>query len=94
MPLFEEVRGVKEEVARVRALAEENRERGMMAQEQINGERGINAAIKGLSQDLIEAEARLSAKIDKLYKAAYWLGALIIASCIGFAFSVLTFLAP
>ena len=72
MTVFEDVRALRKEVEAATTTVERH-------EEQINGKRGLSAAI-----DTLTAEVR------GLRKAAYWLAGLIVASSVGFAFSVLT----
>ena len=59
-------------------------------EEQISGERGLSAAINQLGVDLAESSRAEAEAIGQLRKAAYWVGGLIVAGSISFAFSVLT----
>jgi hypothetical protein len=79
--LVDDVKQLREVVHSVQELAEANRAQLERTEEQINGTRGLSVAI-----------TQLAAEVQSLRKAAYWLAALIVASSIGFAFSVLTFL--
>lgn len=47
-------------------------------EEQINGRRGVQSALN-----------ELAVEVRSLRKAAYWVGGIIVASSIGFAFGVL-----
>lgn len=66
-------------VSEVTKAVEDNKSAIERHEEQINGQRGLSAAIDGLAGE-----------VKGLRKAAYWVAGLIIAGSITFAFSALT----
>lgn len=62
--------------------------------EQVGGERGLSAAINALSAEVTQLRKDTTHDVGQLRKAAYWVAGILVASSIGFAFSVLVFIAP
>lgn len=60
-------------------MVEENKSRLDRQEEQLNGERGISAAINALGTE-----------VRGLKRSMYWVAGLIVAGSISFGFSVLT----
>lgn len=79
MTVIDDVRRLQEAVHQVQEQIEINRLRIERTDEQVNGVRGLSAAID-----------ELAAEVKSLRKAAYWVAGLIVAAAISFAFSVLT----
>lgn len=78
MTIVEDIHKVREDVERIADIADSNRSAIARHEEQIAGPRGLQASIEDLS-----------AEIKSLRKAAYWVGGVIVAGSITFAFSVL-----
>lgn len=79
MPLVTQVDELRRDVRNLRAEVEANAKTIAKQEEQLNGERGMSAAI---NQQTIE--------IRSLRKAAYWVGGLIVTGSITMAFSALS----
>lgn len=79
MTLIEDIRKIQDSVAIVMTGLEEAEKTIARHDEQISGQRGLSAAIDSLSTE-----------VKSLRKAAYWVGGVIVAGAIGFAFTVLT----
>jgi hypothetical protein len=77
--VLEDVRKVQAEVAALTERADIQATITARTEEQINGERGLSAAINALTTE-----------VHGLRRAAYWVAGLIIAGSLSFAFSVLT----
>lgn len=78
MTLLDDIAKLQGRCAELDAQVEKLQTRVERQDEQINGERGISAAITAQTKE-----------ISSLRKAAYWVAGLIVAGSIGFAFSVL-----
>jgi hypothetical protein len=78
MTLLEDVRSIRHDLNGVSSAVDVNTASIAKLQEQIGGERGISAALNAQTRE-----------IANLRKAAYWVGGLIIAGSLSFAFSVL-----
>jgi hypothetical protein len=78
MTLLEDVRSIRHDLDGVSSAVDVNAASIAKLQEQIGGERGISAALNAQTRE-----------IANLRKAAYWVGGLIIAGSLSFAFSVL-----
>jgi hypothetical protein len=78
MTLLQDVEALRVEVDRLAEVVNTNKDGLGRHEEQINGERGLSAAIKQLSEE-----------VRGLRRAAYWVAGLIVAGSITFAFSVL-----
>jgi hypothetical protein len=79
MTLIGDLETVRQEQARQAAELEAETRRGARHEEQINGERGLSAAINAQT-----------AEIRGLRKAAYWVAGLIVAGSITMAFSAIS----
>jgi 23S rRNA A1618 N6-methylase RlmF len=78
MTLLEDISRLEASLKEVSAITEATRDSVKKHEEQISGERGLSAAINNLTTE-----------VRQLRKAAYWVAGLIVASSVGFAFSVL-----
>lgn len=78
MTVFEDLRSLQKTVRDLAEQVEQNRSAIARHEEQLNGERGLSAAMRELASEL-----------KSLRKAAYWVAGLIVAASISFAFSVL-----
>jgi chromosome segregation ATPase len=78
MTVVSDIQKLQEQVNAVEEQCESTGKKVARHEEQINGARGLYAAINAQTEE-----------IRSLRKAAYWVGGLIIAGAIGFAFSVL-----
>lgn len=79
MTLMDDLKRLQEAVQELARQVEKNRSMVSLHEEQVNGERGLSAAID-----------QLAAEVKSLRKAAYWVAGLIVAGAITFAFSVLS----
>lgn len=78
MTLASDVQALRREVAEALSQLEKVRSTTERHEEQINGQRGLSAAIDALAVE-----------VRSLRKAMYWVAGLIVAGSIGFAFGVL-----
>lgn len=78
MTLIDDIRKIQDIVRDLRAQVEANQTAIARNDEQVNGPRGLSAAIDELTRE-----------VAGLRKAAYWVAGLIVAGAISFAFSVL-----
>lgn len=78
MTLLQDMEALRGEVIRVAGMTNANRDTVAQHEEQINGRGGLAVAID-----------ELAAEVRGLRRAAYWVGGLIVAGSITFAFSVL-----
>ena len=78
MTLLTRVDELEAEVRETRELAQKAQRVSATHEEQINGRRGLQAAVD-----------ENTAAVKSLYRAAYWLAGIIIVASIGFAFSVM-----
>lgn len=78
MTLVDDLRTIRVELERVAVAVEENHAVIARHEEQISGARGLSVAIQDVAQE-----------IKSLRKAAYWVGGVIVAGAITFAFSVM-----
>lgn len=83
MTIITDIQRLSDAVREVEAQVEKNRSLLERHEEQISGTRGLSAALNALAEE-----------VKSLRKAAYWVAGLIMASSIGFAFSVLTIFQP
>lgn len=83
MTIITDIQRLTEAVSEVERQVERNRSMLEKHEEQISGTRGLSAAINSVAEE-----------VKSLRKAAYWVAGLIMASSIGFAFSVLTIFSP
>lgn len=79
MTVLDDVRMLREELSAVAEIVDANKDALSKHEEQINGQRGLSAAIDSLS-----------AEIKGLRTAAYWVAGVIIAGSITFAFTTMT----
>jgi hypothetical protein len=89
MTLVEDIRELQEQLKVVQKQLEEHSRRLDRQGEQIGGERGLSAALNDLTQEVKSLRETFFGEIKTVRKAAYWVAGLIVASSIGFAFSVL-----
>lgn len=78
MTLIDDVQRLQARCKELEEAAETRERRLSLLEEQVNGERGISAAIKAQT-----------AEISSLRKAAYWVAGVIVAGAIAFAFAAL-----
>jgi hypothetical protein len=83
MTILNDISRLTEGLRELEAQVEKNRSLIERHEEQISGVRGLSAALNTLADE-----------VKSLRKAAYWVAGLIMASSIGFAFSVLTIFQP
>lgn len=78
MTLIEDIQKLRDELDQLTDTVSTNNLFMTRHEEQISGERGLSASIKDLSNE-----------VKSLRKAAYWVGGVIVAGAITFAFSVM-----
>lgn len=79
MTLIDDVRRLQEKCHTLEEQGDERERRLGRLEEQVNGERGISAAITQQTQE-----------IASLRKAAYWVAGVIITGSVGFAFAAMS----
>ena len=79
MTLLEEIQRLRETLRETKDTADENRSMIERHEEQVNGERGLGAAIRELSEE-----------VRSLKRTLWMVGAGIVTAAVGFCFTVLT----
>lgn len=89
MTLIQDVQALREETTQIMRLCSETASLCQTHEEQINGKRGIQAALNENTHAINRLGVALDEAERRVAKAAYWVAGVIIASSVGFAFSVL-----
>ena len=78
MTLVDDLHKVRDDLQRIADTVDTTRDVTARHEEQITGPRGMQASIE-----------ELSVEVQNLRKAAYWVGGIIVAGAVTFAFSVM-----
>ena len=89
MSLVTEVDKLRKRIEEMATLTDDTRSGINKHEEQINGRRGLSAAIDGLSREVHEDMSTLREDVKSMKRLLWGVGATVATSSIGFAITVL-----
>lgn len=89
MTLTADVENLRRDVDHLTRELEVQKALNAQRTEQISGEGGIINTMKSNYASLVETNRALKEEIKGVKKAMYWVGAILITSCVGYVFASL-----